>query len=125
VKLNNKPQQGSIKRANVNTIDIYWARKKIAFKNFIGNFYIVKDLETNELFWEADQEQRYPSTRIGEFQIWIQQANSAPQISFVRPDWQLVIEGIVMERAFYTEVDIAEKTVELKHEDYRFVCSCS
>lgn len=107
----------------MNTIDIYLADKRIESKNFIGNFYIIKDSGTDELFWKADGEQD-PLSRTGEFQIWIQRANTAPLISFVRPDWQLILDGIVMEQVFYSEVDIAGKVVELKYDNYRFVCSC-
>lgn len=104
------------------TVHVYLAGKRIVSKEFCSNFYVIKDLARNELFWEADDEQG-SSIRAGEIHVWIQRASLAPQISFVRPDWQLVMDGVVMDQAFYTEVDVEGKTIELKHNDYRFVCS--
>jgi hypothetical protein len=107
----------------VNTIDIYLAEEKIASENFTGNFYIIKDLKTNKLFWKADSEQ-YPSNDTGMFQIWIQRANRAASISFILPDWQLAIDGVSLEQSFYSDVNISGRIVELKYNNYRFVCSC-
>jgi len=104
------------------TIHIYQTRGKVASREFRNSFYIVKEIGKNKLFWEADEEQG-SSGRGGKIHIWIQRASYAPLISFVRPDWRLIIDGIVMDQGLYTEVDVEGKTIELQYNDYRFVCA--
>jgi hypothetical protein len=110
-------------------IDIYENDRKIETKNFESHFYIIKD--ELGLHWETGKEQ-YERTelvrnnkeliknfRCGTFQIWIR----ANEIAFVLPDWQLTLDGKVMERGFYTDVNVSGKSVELKYSSYRFVCT--
>lgn len=108
--------------------EIYCSGKKIAEKRFRSNFYVVKELNEERLRWEADEEQRYQK-KGGEIHIWIQTISTAPvarrQILFVRPDWQLCINGTTMEQKFYSEVDVEGKLIELRHSDYSFCCSFS
>lgn len=106
------------------TFEIYQAGRRVASKQFRGNFYIVKELD-NTLSWEADEEQGR-SKKGGAFQIWVQTLSLAPpkrQILFVRPDWKLIIDGVEMDQQYYEAVDVEGKTIELHHGDYGFVCT--
>jgi hypothetical protein len=101
---------------------IYRAGRKIVSKEFQNKFWISKEITGDELFWEADEEQHLPKGGI--FQIWILGASSTPMIAFVAPDWQVIIDGVALEQGPYDDhIGINGKTVELRHNDYRFVCS--
>ena len=104
------------------TMHVYRAGRTIASKKFQNNFWISKEITGDELFWEADGEQHLPKG--GVFQVWILGASSAPKITFVAPDWQVIIDGVALEQGPYDDhIGINGKTVELQHNDYRFVCS--
>ena len=118
------------------TINIYKSGKKIDTKSFKKNFYILKDEQG--LYWETGEEQ-YEKAEIardnkelgktlrkgGVFEIWIRArlSLSPADIQLIKPDWQLIIDGIVMERGVYADVYVSGKTIELVHGEYRFVCS--
>lgn len=105
--------------------EIYQLGKKIGTKDFRGAFYVIKEIDSDELRWEADEEGA--ASGGGVIHIWVQTLSTTGivqrQISFVRPDWQLIIDGTAMEHKFYQYVDVTGKTVELQYNDYRFVCS--
>lgn len=106
--------------------DVYRAGRKIASKSFRKSFYIVKELGVDVLRWEADEEQNSPQQG-GIIHVWVQLVSLAPvaryQISFVRSDWQLIMDGMSKERRFYPKIEIETGVIELRHNDYNFVCS--
>ena len=104
------------------TIHIYQDGKKIESKEFRDQFYIIKNIDNDRLYWETGEEQRL-SARGGVIHIWIQNASSCPKISFVRTDWQLIIDGVALERNLYEQIDVSGKTIELRYRNYQFVCS--
>jgi hypothetical protein len=54
--------------------------------------------------------------------IWIQLREEGPLLCYVLPDWQLIIDGVWMEKKFYQDItNIEGKEVELRYKDYRFV----
>lgn len=102
--------------------EIRYQGENIASKVFRSNFYVVKFLEKDDLYWEADEEQAL-SKKGGEIHIWVQNASKSPLISFVRPDWQLIVDGVSFERNFHTEIDVDGRTVELQYGEYCFLCA--
>jgi len=104
------------------TFNIYKNKEKIASKSFKNHFYICRRIDTDELFWETDEEQS-SSKEGGIIHIWIMSAQRSPKISFVRADWKMIVDGVEFKQDFYTEVDVQGKTVELQYKDYQFVCS--
>ena len=104
------------------TMHIYRAGRKIASKEFQNRFDISKEIRGDELFWEADEEQHLPKGGI--FQIWLWGASSTPMIAFVAPGWQVILNGVTLERRLCDDhIWINGNTaVELQHNDYRFVC---
>lgn len=102
-------------------VHIYRAEIRICSQWFRDRFYIIRELNRDELRWEADEEQG-TSQKGGEIHIWIQGATSAPKISFVRPDWHLAIDSVDFEAGFYEDIDIGGKTVELRYGLYTFRC---
>jgi len=106
-------------------VDIYYNGKKIETKQFSRSFYIIKELGSERLYWETGQEQR-SSQEGGEIHIWIQTVSSSPRVRrriiFVRPDWQLVVDGTIMEKRFYTELEVEGRAIELRYNNYCFIC---
>lgn len=103
------------------TMHIYKAGRRIDLTEFVGQFYIGRNKEGG-LYWSADNEQL--SLGGGEIQIWIIGGGTTErEIKSVGPDWQLTIDGIVMDRGIYFDVYVSGKTIELEYSDYRFVCS--
>jgi hypothetical protein len=100
--------------------EIYRGGKAIASKEFENQFFIVNELDNDVLRWEADGESR--SRKGGVIHIWVQSASTTPQISFLRPDWRLTIDGVQLEPRFYEDIDVGGKTIELQYNDYCFVC---
>lgn len=102
-------------------VHIYQAERKLAVKEFQNDFYIIKAIDEDRLFWETGREQR-ESTGGGTIHVWIKGAAYYPQVLHIRPDWNLVIDGVTMSQQD-TEIGLEGKTVELQYGDYRFVCS--
>lgn len=101
---------------------IRYQKKVLTTKTFRNHLYIVQPVGGGELFWEADEEQGL-TRRGGEIHIWITYAGpQEAKISFVRPDWRMILDGIPFEKGFYVEVDVSSKTVELEYEEYSFTC---
>jgi hypothetical protein len=99
-------------------IDIYHQGRKIESKSFQNeSFYIVKDLD-GVLYWETDREQA-KNKRGGVIEIWIQTGYT---LSFVKPDWQLTVDGVQLPQKFHDTVNVTGKQIRLQHEDYEFVC---
>lgn len=107
-------------------VDIYRSGTRIASKEFVAQFLIIHEEDTDILRWEADKEVG-KSKQGGIFHVWIQTTSLEPpkrEILFVRPDWRLIIDGVSMEQKFYPDpVDVEGKTIELQYKDYSFVCS--
>ncbi len=94
-------------------MEIYRNNKKIESKEFRGHFYILKDL-TGHICWTSDDEKGG-----NEILIWIRSDYSVP---FIRPDWQLIIDGIPLPKKFHTTVELSGKHVNFQYSDYEFVC---
>jgi hypothetical protein len=105
-------------------VEIYKAGKRIGSKEFRAQFYIIEERERGKLRWESDEEQGL-SKKGGVVEIWIITRTcdsvTKQEIAFVKPEWQLTIDGTAMERGFYHHVDVGGKVVELQYMDYRFV----
>jgi hypothetical protein len=106
-------------------VEIYRSGEKMASKEFVAQFFIIKEADSDTLRWEADKEVG-KLKRGGTFHIWIQTIDyetPRQEILFVRPDWRLIIDGIAMEQKLYSEVDVGGRTIELQYGDYSFICS--
>jgi hypothetical protein len=100
------------------TVTIYHNNREITTELIQHEFYIVED-SSKQLFW---YEKKTNTTRSGEFKFWLQTVDYEPSIPFIPPEWQLIIDGIWMEKKFYHELeDLKGKVLELMYEDYRFV----
>ena len=88
--------------------------KKIGLKNFYYHFYILRDLSTNEISWKADDEED-----TAEILIWIQTNYT---VHFVRPDWQLIVDGVQLPKQAYQALSLSGKCVSFQYCEYEFVC---
>jgi hypothetical protein len=107
----------------MSTITIYEHDKEISRENINQEYYIV-ETSAGELFW-FEKEPLKP--RGGVIKIWLQNrkqqnGKDAFLLCYVLPDWQLIIDGIWMEKKFYEDVDnLSGKSLELRYKQYRFV----
>lgn len=100
------------------TVTIYKNSEEIALVPIKQEFYII-ETEFYELYWF---EEELPPNKGGCVRIWLQAVDFDPNIGFVLPDWQLIINDVWMEKKFYSPLEnIKGKKVELRHEDYTFV----
>jgi hypothetical protein len=105
------------------TMHIYRAKRKITSKEFQDFFYILRDIEKDELFWKVDKEQS-PIEGPREIQIWISGASSGADIAYLLPNWQLIIDGVKLKKGYYRgHINVGGRDVELQCSDYRFICS--
>ena len=113
------------------TIDIYKDSLKVDTKKFITSFYILEDKQG--IFWETGREQEVKTrlamagsreTRVGEIKIWLRAKGDIypADIPFIGPDWQLVLNDMVMKQGIYLDIYVSGKKVELIYKPYRFVC---
>ena len=104
-------------------IHIYRSNIKTTSKEFKNNFLIRRIIDTDELYWIADDEP-VPNKGPSGLQIWIRGASVGGEIHYVLWDWQLTIDGIAMEPGFYNKtLHVGGRTIELQYRDYRFVCA--
>ena len=74
----------------------------------------------NDVFWQIDGKTK--GSRTGEIHIWIRsELNGIYQLVFVRPDWQLVIDGNPFEPSFYENIALNNHMITLFYNQYRFV----
>jgi hypothetical protein len=100
------------------TVTIYHNDEEILTEPIQHEFYIVEDAP-EQLFW---YEKKTDTPRSGVFKFWLQAVDYEPSIPFVLPDWQLIIDGVQMEKGLYHELeDLKGKVLELIYEGYRFV----
>lgn len=99
-------------------VEVYRKEVKLGTEYFKRNFYIVEDL-SDEIYWHGGERKM---SRGGEIKIWIQQADTAPRIRTVLPDWRLFLDGVEQESKFYDSVEnLGGKVVELWHKEYKFI----
>lgn len=97
--------------------EIYRDGKLLSKEYFLSLFLFIDNDNSQEMTWETDVS---PKKGAGVIIIWVQSAEVNPNISFVRPDCELSIDGILYERKFYTDVsDIKQKRVEISYKNYR------
>src|SRR4030095_15614055 len=105
------------------TITVDKDTKKISHEIIKLEYYIV-ETSLGELFW-FEKEPDPP--RGGSLRIWLQnriQPNGQDSflLCYVLPSWQLIIDGVWLEKKFYEAIDnLSGKTLELRYEEYRFV----
>jgi hypothetical protein len=105
------------------TMHIYRSNRKIISKEFKNNLLIRRVIDTNELYWIADDEP-VPDKGPSGLQIWIRGASVGGEIHYVLPYWQLIIDSVSMEPGFYDRtINVGGREVELQYRDYRFVCA--
>lgn len=103
------------------TITVYQNDKEVVCQKISQEYYIVETSQ-GELIW-YEKEQSSP----GVLKIWLHktmQANGSESflLRYVLPDWQLIIDGVWMEKKFYEDIeDLFGKILELQYKDYRFV----
>lgn len=100
------------------SVSIYCDNKLVEETKILLQFYVLEG-PAGKLFWyEKD-----PNPSIGGIcRIWIRSIPSDPDILFILPDWQLIIDGRPMKRQFYSKfTSIEGKTIELIYRDYKFV----
>ncbi|HEX5944512.1 MAG TPA: hypothetical protein VFY66_19670 [Anaerolineales bacterium] len=97
-------------------ITVYKNNDEIDYE-FVDQEYFIVEAPSSELLWfEKDVH------RPGTIKIWLQVREKKPLLCFVLPDWQLIIDGVWMERKFYQDIEgLGGKEVELHYKEYRFV----
>jgi hypothetical protein len=105
------------------TITVYKDDNEINHESIKQEYYIA-EASSGELFWH--EKELYPP-RGGALKIWLQnriQQNGVDAflLCYVFPDWQLIIDGVWMEKKFYQDMDnLNGKQLELRYKEYRFV----
>jgi hypothetical protein len=108
----------AISKISMAKVEVFIGSEIVSANTFWRSFYVFQDYSSGKLFWHSGDEE----AEVGIYKLWIQQADTAPRIAFVLPDWLLIIDGVQQEQKIYEDVDdLAGKVVELLHEDYRFV----
>lgn len=98
-------------------VDIYLGETEIERLEFWRNFYIEQD-SAGSLFWDIDG--RNP--KVGTIKAWIQFGDSDPRIVGILPDWQVVVDGVSLEKRLYEDISsLKKKKVELVKDRYRFI----
>jgi hypothetical protein len=103
------------------TVTVYKGDEEVSHENVNQEYYIVES-SSGELFW-YEQGQSSPGT----LKIWLQNriersGKDSFLLCYVLPDWQLIIDGVWMEKKFYEDIDnLRGKNVELRYKDFRFV----
>ena len=88
------------------------------FHTTIHQEFYIAQAPIGELFWHEITDVKRP----GVLKIWLKIINKTTKLSFVLPDWQLIINGVEMEKNFYEDIeDLEGKEVELRYKEYRFV----
>ena len=101
----------------MSTIKVFRNDEEVFQSNISNQFHIHEDL-TGDLNWSEDLGPASQGIR----QIWIQAIGFDPMIAAVFPHWQLIINGVWMEKKVYPIVEhLKGKEVELQYKDYRFV----
>ncbi len=109
------------------TMRIYKNNTEIESIEFRLNFEILQASYSQRLFWQADYTQVEEG---GGIRIWIKafgrptdkSKNRGYIISFVLPEWRLLIDGVLQEQRLYDDMEVTGKEIELDYNEYRFVC---
>lgn len=100
----------------MHTVTIYKDDDAIDHRTIELEFLII-ETPSGELRW-FEKDVSSP----GVIKIWLQIREGNPLLCFVLPDWQVIIDGIWMEKKFYQDIEELEgKEVELRYGKYRFV----
>lgn len=73
-------------------VSIYKSGRDHAQKSFENHFYILKETNTNVLFWVADDKQKYVNVA-NSIQIWVRNAQITPTIHSILPEWSAILGG--------------------------------
>lgn len=73
-------------------VSIYKSGRDHAQKSFENHFYILKETNTNVLFWVADDKQKYVDVA-NSIQIWVRNAQITPTIHSILPEWSAILGG--------------------------------
>ncbi len=105
------------------TITVYKEDEEINHENINREYYIV-ETSSGELSWF--EHEQAPSSG-GALRIWLQNriqpsGKDSFLLCYVLPDWQLILDGVWMEKKFYEDIDnLSGKNLELLYKEYRFV----
>lgn len=101
----------------MSTVTVYKNKDEVFYNTIHQEFHIWEDT-AGRLCWDETENVNGP----GVIKVWLQVVGSTPRIPFVLPDWQLIVDGLWMEKKFYPEVeDLQGREVELQYNEYRFV----
>jgi hypothetical protein len=99
------------------TIRVYKNYEQVAHETIYEQYSIIESYSGEKIFW-FENEPCPP----GVIKIWLQLREEGLLLCYVLPDWQLIIDGVWMEKKFYQDIkDIAGKEVELRYKEYRFL----
>ncbi len=87
------------------------------------DLYIIFRREQQILFWKyASQFVKPDKQKSGEIHLWFQVIPfTSIHLAFVRPDWRMYMNDMLVPPSFYKEIDITNKKVELMFLNYTFV----
>ena len=104
------------------TITVHKGNEEVSHEIINTECYIM-ETSSGELFW-YEQER---SSQGGALRIWLQNriepsGKDSFLLCYVLPDWQLILDGIWMEKKFYQDIDnLSGRNVELRYKEFRFV----
>lgn len=106
------------------TVDIYSTGKRIDSKTFRNQFMIVTEENDYGLRWEADEETG--TRRGGGILVWIRTFHP-PEIHFIPPGWELIVDGVMVvgkesKASARFEIEVHGKIAEIRRDDLRFIC---
>jgi hypothetical protein len=112
---------------------IYYEDICVLEKEFRAGFYIIRNTESNNLYWKADDDHCYHLTQDysihttgggTELEIWIIGGSSTrPLIQGLPSHWKLSIDGREMEHRDYDRFAVPGRTISLQYQKCRFECT--
>lgn len=101
----------------MSTVKVFRNDEEVFQSNISDQFHI-NEAPTGELYWFEG----FSPQLQGQRQIWIQAIGFDPMIATLFPHWQLIINGVWMEKKLYNIVEhLKGKKVELRYKEYGFV----
>ena len=105
---------------------VYKAQTQIDSRKFSKEFMIV-EADHSEIIWSSDGEPAPRKDRIESILIWVKAGKRPPEIDFVPPEWELIVDGQTMlgknivTYSSRTHIPVKGSIAELRYDDLRFV----